>query len=316
MVTNQPDVATGRTDRATVEAMHDEIRAELAVDDIKVCAHVDADDCDCRKPKPGMLLEAAAEWGIDLAKSYWSATAGATSRRDGRLDASTLFVDYGYEQEGPMQPDRIIGSLAEAVAFILEQEHTGEIAMSTPSVERLKIKIFADGADIKAMREAAANPLIKGFTTNPTLMRAAGVTDYKAFAHEVLRCIPDRPISFEVFADDFPSMEDQALRDRLVGRQRLREDPGHQHQGRIFRPADRDAVARRREAERHRHHDAGAGRARRRGPGRERAGRRLGVCRPRCRHRPRSRAAHGRGASLAAQTARRPSCSGRARASC
>lgn len=82
--------------------------------------------------------------------------------------------------------------------------------MTTPSVERLKIKIFADGADLKAMRVAAANPLIKGFTTNPTLMRQAGVTDYKAFAQEVLKEITDRPISFEVFADDFPTMEAQA----------------------------------------------------------------------------------------------------------
>lgn len=82
--------------------------------------------------------------------------------------------------------------------------------MSTPSVDGLKIKIFADGADIKAMREAAANPLIKGFTTNPTLMRAASVSDYKAFALDVLKMIADRPISFEVFADDFPSMGDQA----------------------------------------------------------------------------------------------------------
>jgi transaldolase len=82
--------------------------------------------------------------------------------------------------------------------------------MTNPRVSDLKVKIFADGADIKAMREAAANPLIKGFTTNPTLMRQAGVTDYKAFALEVLKLIPDRPISFEVFADDFPTMSDQA----------------------------------------------------------------------------------------------------------
>ena len=82
--------------------------------------------------------------------------------------------------------------------------------MTNPRVNDLKIKIFADGADIKAMREAAANPLIKGFTTNPTLMRQAGVTDYKAFALDVLKIIPDRPISFEVFADDFPTMATQA----------------------------------------------------------------------------------------------------------
>jgi len=82
--------------------------------------------------------------------------------------------------------------------------------MNTPSVALLKVKIFADGADFKSMKEAARNPLIKGFTTNPTLMRAAGVSDYKAFALDVLKMIPDRPVSFEVFADDFPTMEDQA----------------------------------------------------------------------------------------------------------
>jgi transaldolase len=82
--------------------------------------------------------------------------------------------------------------------------------MTIPSIGTLNIKIFADGADIKAMLQAAASPLIHGFTTNPTLMRAAGVGDYKTFAHEVLEAIPDRPISFEVFADDFPTMEQQA----------------------------------------------------------------------------------------------------------
>jgi transaldolase len=81
--------------------------------------------------------------------------------------------------------------------------------MGSPSVDQLKVKIFADGADLKGMKEAAAQPLIKGFTTNPTLMRQAGVSDYKEFALEVLTLIPDRPVSFEVFADDFPTMEAQ-----------------------------------------------------------------------------------------------------------
>lgn len=81
--------------------------------------------------------------------------------------------------------------------------------MST--VANLKVKIFADGADIAGMKEMYANPMIKGFTTNPTLMRKAGVQDYKAFAHQVLEAIPDRPISFEVFADEFDEMERQAL---------------------------------------------------------------------------------------------------------
>jgi transaldolase len=81
--------------------------------------------------------------------------------------------------------------------------------MGLPSVDQLRVKIFADGADLKGMKEAAAQPLVKGFTTNPTLMRQAGVSDYKAFALEVLKLIPDRPVSFEVFADDFPTMEAQ-----------------------------------------------------------------------------------------------------------
>ena len=75
----------------------------------------------------------------------------------------------------------------------------------------LKIKIYADGADKAAMLEMYENPLIKGFTTNPTLMRKSGVKDYCAFAREILQLIPDRPISFEVFADDFATMEKQAM---------------------------------------------------------------------------------------------------------
>ena len=66
-----------------------------------------------------------------------------------------------------------------------------------------KLKIFADGAALEPMLELARNPRIAGFTTNPTLMRKAGISDYRSFALEVLKAIPDRPISFEVFADEF-----------------------------------------------------------------------------------------------------------------
>lgn len=76
---------------------------------------------------------------------------------------------------------------------------------------KLKVKLFADGADLAGIREMAANPSIAGFTTNPTLMRKAGISDYKAFALDVLKVVPDRPVSFEVFADDFPTMERQAM---------------------------------------------------------------------------------------------------------
>ena len=74
----------------------------------------------------------------------------------------------------------------------------------------LKVKIFADGADYDGIIKMSRNPLIKGFTTNPSLMRKAGVNDYEAFARKVLAAILDRPVSFEVFADDFASMAEQA----------------------------------------------------------------------------------------------------------
>ena len=78
-------------------------------------------------------------------------------------------------------------------------------------LEQLKVKIFADGADLNSIIHLHKNPLIKGFTTNPTLMKAAGVLDYTEFAHMVLQTVTDRPFSFEVFADDFDVMEEQAL---------------------------------------------------------------------------------------------------------
>lgn len=77
-------------------------------------------------------------------------------------------------------------------------------------LQDLKIQIFADGADLAGITHCSKNPLIKGFTTNPTLMRKAGVTDYRAFAREVLRIVGERPVSFEVFSDEFAEMELQA----------------------------------------------------------------------------------------------------------
>jgi transaldolase len=84
--------------------------------------------------------------------------------------------------------------------------------MSVVLGEPLRIKVFADGADLASIRKLASDPLIRGFTTNPTLMRQAGVVDYATFAKEVLAEVSDRPISFEVFSDQFEEMERQALR--------------------------------------------------------------------------------------------------------
>ena len=77
---------------------------------------------------------------------------------------------------------------------------------------QLKVKIFADGADRKSMLDLYANPLIQGLTTNPTLMRKAGISDYEAFAKDILQTVQTKPISFEVFSDDFAEMKRQALK--------------------------------------------------------------------------------------------------------
>jgi len=79
-----------------------------------------------------------------------------------------------------------------------------------PDLRSLRIKIFADGADLAAMAETARDPLVAGLTTNPTLMRKAGVADYRAFARDVLKAVRDKPVCFEVFCDDFAGMERQA----------------------------------------------------------------------------------------------------------
>lgn len=98
--------------------------------------------------------------------------------------------------------------------FVAEPRRTpepnGQPHTAAVSLNQLRVKLFADGADKTAMLEMYANPLIQGFTTNPTLMRKAGISDYQAFARDILSAIRDRPISFEVFADEFGEMERQA----------------------------------------------------------------------------------------------------------
>src|SRR5215471_6096410 len=80
------------------------------------------------------------------------------------------------------------------------------------ALESLRVKIFADGADKAGILSLYANPLLKGLTTNPTLMRKAGIANYEAFAKDILQTVTAKPISFEVFSDDFPEMRRQALK--------------------------------------------------------------------------------------------------------
>jgi transaldolase len=86
--------------------------------------------------------------------------------------------------------------------------------MKTDMLEKLPIKIFADGADLEGIKELYQKPFIHGLTTNPTLMRKVGISDYEVFARSVLEHVTDKPISFEVFSDEFPEMRRQALKIR------------------------------------------------------------------------------------------------------
>ena len=216
VVTNQPDVATGRTPRSVVDAMNAQLRAAMAIDDIKVCFHTDEDRCACRKPQPGMILEAAREHDISLPGSFMVGDRWRDMEAGRKAGCKTILLDTGAVQDGAMRPDRIVKTLSEAVDCILLDARAGShnesyVAMSGPRIERLNVRVFLDGADIDRIREAAANPLVRGFTTNPTLMRAAKVEDYKSFAIDALKAAPDHPICFEVLADDLAGMESQAF---------------------------------------------------------------------------------------------------------
>jgi len=121
VVTNQPDIATGKQKAEVVEAMHQRLRNELALDDIKVCRHRDADGCDCRKPKPGMLLQAAREFDIDLERSFMVGDRWRDVAAGQAAGCISFFIDYGYREKRPKPPYAEVKSLAGAGSRILSE---------------------------------------------------------------------------------------------------------------------------------------------------------------------------------------------------
>jgi D-glycero-D-manno-heptose 1,7-bisphosphate phosphatase len=121
VVTNQPDVARGTQKREVVDAINARLLSTLPLDEIKVCFGTDSETCACYKPRPGMLLEAANQYGIDLQRSYM---VGDRWRDVGAGQAAgcfTIFVDYGYQERRPDNPDAIVRTFGDAIPIILSQ---------------------------------------------------------------------------------------------------------------------------------------------------------------------------------------------------
>ena len=122
VATNQPDVATGVQKREVVEAMHMLVKSELAVDDIKVCYHVDRDGCSCRKSKPGMLLESAVENDLNLADSFMVGDRWRDVAAGKAAGCRTILIAHQYDERQAEDPDFVANSLPEACQWILEHE--------------------------------------------------------------------------------------------------------------------------------------------------------------------------------------------------
>lgn len=124
-VTNQPDVARGLARRRDVEEIDKRLSDALRLDDFEACFHDDGDDCDCRKPKPGMLLRLADRHNVDLARSVMVGDRWRDVEAGHRAGCRTVFIDYGYEEDRPANADLEAGSLLEALPGILKLLNEG-----------------------------------------------------------------------------------------------------------------------------------------------------------------------------------------------
>ena len=171
---------------------------------IIVCPHDDADECECRKPKPGMLLDAARAHGLALERSYMVGDRWRDVDAGRNAGCTCVFLDRKYSETMPVRPDVTVRAIS-------VKQSPGSSRRAVDDDDRR-----SSGQDLRRRRrprtrqELCSEPWIRGFTTNPTLMRSAGVDDYASFAHELLELVPDRPISFEVIADELDEIERQA----------------------------------------------------------------------------------------------------------
>jgi D-glycero-D-manno-heptose 1,7-bisphosphate phosphatase len=119
-VTNQPDIARGTQDRATVDAMNERVASLLNLDDVRVCPHDDSDGCDCRKPLPGMLVRAAQHHDVDLSRSVTVGDRWRDVAAGQNAGTRTVFIARGYAERQPEHPDLTVADLRESVPWILQ----------------------------------------------------------------------------------------------------------------------------------------------------------------------------------------------------
>ena len=118
VVTNQPDVSRGKIEKKTVIKMNNYLKDEIKLDDFFVCYHDDHDNCECRKPKPGLILDAGKKWNIDLKRSYLIGDRSKDIEAGKNAGCKTIFIDYNYKEIKPRNPDFITDTLLNAAYFI------------------------------------------------------------------------------------------------------------------------------------------------------------------------------------------------------
>ena len=121
VITNQPDIASGKQSAEILDAMHARLTEELGIDDIFVCPHLDSDHCGCRKPKPGLILAAARKWDVDCSGSIMVGDRWRDVEAGKAAGCATVFIDHGYAETQPEGADLVVSSLAEADGFIMRR---------------------------------------------------------------------------------------------------------------------------------------------------------------------------------------------------
>ena len=122
IVTNQPDVAKGKQTRDVVDAINTHVMTETGVDHLYVCWCIEGDDCDCYKPKPGMLLDAARDHGLDLSRSFMVGDRWRDVGAGINAGCRTLFIDWGYDERLTFTPNAVVDDIAEAAQYILSTD--------------------------------------------------------------------------------------------------------------------------------------------------------------------------------------------------